>query len=186
MNEQEIYYWDAPWVVESKQQINDEQAAYQNYLEESKKYGRDPFTFEQWKAMQQPRYQPLVNDPKAKPVKGKTLNEKAKDYNKPLKGAAQRFKASMDNETNPYWGLNTMAKVVGGAGIAYSPIAAFKYGPKFLKTIATQPHGWQNLAVSTGTDLTVGTVGSIVGAKADKAIGGVNNLDLLQIKLKIW
>lgn len=169
---QVIYNWDAPWVIESKQQSNNEQLAYQQYLDESKKYGREPFAFEQWKSTQNSQYQPLVNDPKAKPGKGKTLNEKAKNYNKPLKGVAQRFEASMDNKTNPYWGLNTMAKVVGAAGIAYTPIAAFKYGPQVISTIAAQPYGLQNLAVSTGTDLLAGTAGSIVGSKVDKALGG--------------
>lgn len=173
---QVIYNWDAPWVIESKQQSNNEQLAYQQYLDESKKYGREPFTFEQWKSTQNSQYQPLVNDPKAKPGKGKTLNEKAKNYNKPLKGVAQRFEASMDNETNPYWGLNTMAKVVGAAGVAYAPIAAFKYGPQFVSTIATQPHGWQNLAVSAGSDLLAGTTGSIIGSKVDKAVGGDGTL----------
>lgn len=78
----------------------------------------------------------------------------------------------MENETNPYWGLNTMAKIVGTAGLLYTPYSAIKYGPQFLRTIAAQPHGWQNLAVSAGTDLLAGTAGSITGTIADKAIGG--------------
>jgi hypothetical protein len=48
----------------------------------------------------------------------------------------------MENKTNPYWGINTMTKtaaVAGGlSGLGYG----IKYGLPFLRTVASQPHGW--------------------------------------------
>lgn len=99
----------------------------------------------------------------------KTLNEKAKDYWHPIKGARQRWKASMSNETNPYVGIKKV--VLPAIGIA-SVLSGLGPGYQMLKTAATAPHGWTNLVTNLAIDGAAGTAGAYVGEKIDKHIVG--------------
>ena len=54
----------------------------------------------------------------------RTPAERNKDYLHPIKGAKERFKASMSNETNPLVGIErTILPSAAGAALVTTPIA---------------------------------------------------------------
>lgn len=63
----------------------------------------------------------------------RTPAERNKDYLHPIKGAKERFKASMSNETNPLVGIErTILPSAAGAALVTTPIALAKGGASIL------------------------------------------------------
>ena len=103
----------------------------------------------------------------------KTLNEKSKDYWDPIKGAKERVKASMENETNPYFGIKKAVLPAAAGAFVASGITGI---PILLKSAMTSPHGVSNLLTNMAIQTGVGTAGSYVGETIDKNLGGTGEI----------
>lgn len=159
-----------PWVTWYNNKLKQEDDQYQQFIKANSNYSGKLPTKEEWINRKNSNF--TLKDSNEKAKDELTLNEKAKDYWHPVKGAKQRELASMENKTHPYWGLNTLTKTANAAMLINGGYSLFTKGVPFVKTLLTQPYGLQNFAVSTGTDLAAGTVGAAVGNKLDKSIGG--------------
>lgn len=79
----------------------------------------------------------------------RTLAERNKDYLHPIKGAKERFKASMSNETNPLVGIErTILPSAAGAALVTTPIALAK-GAGYGFGIDKLTGGWGNMVERT-------------------------------------
>lgn len=79
----------------------------------------------------------------------RTPAERNKDYLHPIKGAKERFKASMSNETNPLVGIErTILPSAGGAALVTTPIALAK-GAGYGFGIDKLTGGWGNMVERT-------------------------------------
>lgn len=88
-----------------------------------------PTIFEFIKA--KPRQAQLIDLGGTPSTDTRTAAERNKDYWQPIKGAKERFKSSMRNETNPLVGLErTVMPAMAGAALVTTParIAAYKVG----------------------------------------------------------
>ena len=94
-----------------------------------------------------------------------SLNKKRKNYFNPILGAGQRWKESMNNNTNPLKGLyrTVIPAVAGAAAINYAPQVVTKVIPQVAKTIVRHPklatQIGKKLAINVGTDLATGWAG---------------------------
>lgn len=79
----------------------------------------------------------------------RTPAERNKDYLHPIKGAKERFKASMSNETNPLVGIErTILPSAAGAALVTTPIALAK-GAGYGFGIDKLTGGWGNMVERT-------------------------------------
>ena len=79
----------------------------------------------------------------------RTPAERNKDYLHPIKGAKERFKASMSNETNPLVGIErTILPSAAGAALVTTPIALAK-GADYGFGIDKLTGGWGNMVERT-------------------------------------
>lgn len=79
----------------------------------------------------------------------RTPAERNKDYLHPIKGAKERFKASMGNETNPLVGIErTLLPSAAGAALVTTPIALAK-GAGYGFGIDKLTGGWGNMIERT-------------------------------------
>jgi flagellum-specific peptidoglycan hydrolase FlgJ len=79
----------------------------------------------------------------------RTPAERNKDYLHPIKGAKERFKASMSNETNPLVGIErTILPSAAGAALVTTPIALAK-GTGYGFGIDKLTGGWGNMVERT-------------------------------------
>lgn len=79
----------------------------------------------------------------------RTPAERNKDYLHPIKGAKERFKASMSNETNPLVGIErTILPSAAGAALVTTPIALAK-GAGYGFGIDKLTGGWGNMVKRT-------------------------------------
>lgn len=79
----------------------------------------------------------------------RTPTERNKDYLHPIKGAKERFKASMSNETNPLVGIErTILPSAAGAALVTTPIALAK-GAGYGFGIDKLTGGWGNMVERT-------------------------------------
>ena len=79
----------------------------------------------------------------------RTPAERNKDYLHPIKGAKERFKASMSNETNPLVGIErTILPSAAGAALVTTPIASAK-GAGYGFGIDKLTGGWGNMVERT-------------------------------------
>jgi flagellum-specific peptidoglycan hydrolase FlgJ len=79
----------------------------------------------------------------------RTPAERNKDYLHPIKGAKERFKASMSNETNPLVGIErTILPSAAGAALITTPIALAK-GAGYGFGIDKLTGGWGNMVERT-------------------------------------
>lgn len=79
----------------------------------------------------------------------RTLAERNKDYLHPIKGAKERFKASMSNETNPLVDIErTILPSAAGAALVTTPIALAK-GAGYGFGIDKLTGGWGNMVERT-------------------------------------
>ena len=79
----------------------------------------------------------------------RTPAERNKDYLHPIKGAKERFKASMSNETNPSVGIErTILPSAAGAALVTTPIALAK-GAGYGFGIDKLTGGWGNMVERT-------------------------------------
>ena len=79
----------------------------------------------------------------------RTPAERNKDYLHPIKGAKERFKASMSNETNPLVGIErTILPSAAGAALVTTPIALAK-GTGYGFGIDKLTGGWGNMIERT-------------------------------------
>lgn len=79
----------------------------------------------------------------------RTPAERNKDYLHPIKGAKERFKASMSNETNPLVGIErTILPSAAGAALVTTPIALAK-GAGYRFGIDKLTGGWGNMVERT-------------------------------------
>lgn len=79
----------------------------------------------------------------------RTPAERNKDYLHPIKGAKERFKASMSNETNPLVGIErTILPSAAGAALVTTPIALAK-GAGYEFGIDKLTGGWGNMVERT-------------------------------------
>ena len=79
----------------------------------------------------------------------RTPAERNKDYLHPIKGAKERFKASMSNETNPLVGIErTILPSAAGAALVTTPIALAK-GAGYGFGIDKLTGGWGNMIERT-------------------------------------
>lgn len=79
----------------------------------------------------------------------RTPAERNKDYLHPIKGAKERFKASMSNETNPLVGIErTLLPSAAGAALVTTPIALAK-GAGYGFGIDKLTGGWGNVIERT-------------------------------------
>lgn len=79
----------------------------------------------------------------------RTPAERNKDYLHPIKGAKERFKASMGNETNPLVGIErTILPSAAGAALVTTPIALAK-GAGYGFGIDKLTGGWGNMVERT-------------------------------------
>lgn len=79
----------------------------------------------------------------------RTPAERNKDYLHPIKGAKERFKASMSNETNPLLGIErTLLPSAAGAALVTTPIALAK-GAGYGFGIDKLTGGWGNMVERT-------------------------------------
>jgi flagellum-specific peptidoglycan hydrolase FlgJ len=79
----------------------------------------------------------------------RTPAERNKDYLHPIKGAKERFKASMSNETNPLVGIErTILPSAAGAALVTTPIALAK-GAGYGFGIDKLTGGWVNMVERT-------------------------------------
>ena len=79
----------------------------------------------------------------------RTPAERNKDYLHPIKGAKERFKASMSNETNPLVGIErTILPSTAGAALVTTPIASAK-GAGYGFGIDKLTGGWGNMVERT-------------------------------------
>ena len=94
-----------------------------------------------------------------------SLNKERKNYFNPILGAGQRWKESMNNDTNPLKGLfrTVVPAVAGAAAINYAPQIATKVIPQVAKTIVRHPklatQIGKKLAINAGADLATGWAG---------------------------
>ena len=94
-----------------------------------------------------------------------SLNKERKNYFNPILGAGQRWKESMNNDTNPLKGLfrTVVPAVAGAAAINYAPQVVTKVIPQVAKTIVRHPklatQIGKKLAINVGTDLATGWAG---------------------------
>ena len=94
-----------------------------------------------------------------------SLNKKRNNYFNPILGAGQRWKESMNNDTNPLKGLfrTVIPAVAGAAAINYAPQVVTKVIPQVAKTIVRHPklatQIGKKLAINVGTDLATGWAG---------------------------
>lgn len=79
----------------------------------------------------------------------RTPAERNKDYLHPIKGAKERFKASMSNETNPLVGIErTILPSAAGAALVTTPIALAK-GAGYGFGVDKLTGGWGNMVERT-------------------------------------
>ena len=111
----------------------------------------------------------------------KELRDQKKNYFSPILGASQRWKASINNDTNPLNGLfrTVVPAAATSAAIYYSPIiakTAIKNAPQIVKTIVWHPKLvapiGKRLASKAGIDLVTGMMG---GNAVDKATDLLTN-----------
>ena len=94
-----------------------------------------------------------------------SLNKERKNYFNPILGAGQRWKESMNNDTNPLKGLfrTVVPAVAGAAAINYAPQVVTEVIPQVAKTIVRHPklatQIGKKLAINVGTDLATGWAG---------------------------
>lgn len=152
---------------------------YQNYLKQPYFKTHNPISYEDW-IEQRTKNPGTIIDLGGEPDTGPTLNEKAKYYWDPIKGAAQRHEAAMRNGTHVYHGFNrTIVPAVQGAlllsGITSIP-TLWKSGKSLLNIARTTPHGMRNLGLNLGIQTIVPLAGSYLGNKVDKYLGGTGSL----------
>ena len=110
----------------------------------------------------------------------RTPAERNKDYLHPIKGAKERFKASMSNETNPLVGIErTILPSAAGAALVTTPIALAK-GAGYGFGIDKLTGGWGNMVErTTGIPSEIAQYtnpGAIIGGAADYRLDQKNLL----------
>ena len=110
----------------------------------------------------------------------RTAAERNKDYLHPIKGAKERFKASMSNETNPLVGIErTILPSATGAALVTTPIALAK-GAGYEFGIDKLTGGWGNMVErTTGIPSEIAQYtnpGAIIGGAADYRLDQKNLL----------
>ena len=110
----------------------------------------------------------------------RTPAERNKDYLHPIKGAKERFKASMSNETNPLVGIErTILPSAAGAALVTTPIALAK-GAGYGFGIDKLTGGWGNMVErTTGIPSEIAQYtnpGAIIGGVAGYRLDQKNSL----------
>lgn len=103
----------------------------------------------------------------------KTLQEKSKNYWDSMKGAKERVKATMKNETNPYFGIKRTILPAASGALGVQAISGI---PILLRSAMINPHGISNLLTNMVIQTGIGTSGSYIGETIDKNLGGTGEI----------
>ncbi len=81
----------------------------------------------------------------------------------------------MQNDTNPLVGISRTAVPAAEAALVVRGIQTLPKLYGLIKTAKSTPHGVQNLVTNTVAQVGIGGVGSVVGERVDKELGGEGN-----------